>query len=99
MVTDDQMNKAQELFNRGRMLSMKGLYLEAINMYKKALEIDPCHTQARINIQFIRCYRGIGIGEDRTRNVAKTGKLRKATWGRPPALTTQISFSVCLRKP
>jgi len=89
MVTDDQMNKAQELFNRGRMLSMKGLYLEAINMYKKALEIDPRHTQASINLQFIRCYRGIGIGENRTWNVLKSGKLRKATWGRPPVVSGQ----------
>jgi len=70
-VTDDQTNEAQELFNRGRMLSMKGLYSEAIDAYKKALEIDPGHTQARTNLQFICCFRGIGIGEDRIGNVLK----------------------------
>lgn len=50
---------------------MKGLYSEAIDAYKKALEIDPGHTQARTNLQFICCFRGIGIGEDRIGNVLK----------------------------
>lgn len=78
-MTDDQTNKAQELFNRGRMLSMKGLYPEAIDAYKMALEIEPGHTQARTNLQFICCFREIRIGEDRIRNVAKTRNLRKGT--------------------
>ncbi|MDO9585613.1 MAG: tetratricopeptide repeat protein [Syntrophales bacterium] len=67
---DNQVKEVQEHFNRGRMLSMKGLYPEAIDAYKKALEIDPGHTQARTNLKFVRYFSGIGIGEDRIRNTA-----------------------------
>lgn len=54
VVTDGQMRQVQELFNRGRMLSIKGAYQEAIEAYKEALEIYPGHTQARTNLKFTR---------------------------------------------
>ena len=69
---DDQIDKAEKYFNRGRLLSMKGLYLEAIDAYKKALEIDPGHTQARTNLHFTCFLKGVGKTEDRIKNVAKT---------------------------
>ena len=56
---------------------MKGIYSEAIEEYKKALEIDPGHAQARTNLQFIRYFSGIGIGEDRIKNVANPKNLEK----------------------
>ena len=71
------MDNAEEHFNRGRMLSMKGLYLEAIDAYKKALEIDPGHTRARTNLKFIRYFSGIGIGEDRIKNLADLNNIGK----------------------
>lgn len=71
------MNKAEEHFNRGRMLSMKGLYPEAIDAYKKALEISPDHNQARTNLQFICYFSAIGIGEDRVKNVANLKNFGK----------------------
>ena len=49
---------------------MKGLYPEAIDAYKKALEIDPGHTRARTNLKFVRYLSGEGIGEDRIKNLA-----------------------------
>lgn len=71
------MDNAEKHFNRGRMLSIRGLYPEAIDAYKKALEIDPCYTSARTNLQFVYYFSGIGIGEDRVRNVANFGNLGK----------------------
>lgn len=71
------MNNAEKYFNRGRLLSVKGLYPEAIDAYKKALEIDPGHSQARTNLKFIRYFSGIGIGEDRIKNVAKLKNIEK----------------------
>lgn len=79
IVGDDQIDKAEKYFNRGRLLSMKGLYLEAIDAYKKALEIDPGHTQARTNLHFTCFFKGVGKTEDRIKNVAKTRNLRKDT--------------------
>jgi len=76
---DEQVKGAEGHFNRGRMLGFKGHYPEAIEAYKKALEIDPFNTQARINLNFICYFNGIGIGDDRIRNVAKTGRLQKET--------------------
>jgi len=64
------MDKAKEYFNQGRILSMKGLYHEAIDAYKKALDIDPGNSQARINLQFIRYFKGIGKTEGRIKNIA-----------------------------
>ncbi len=71
------MNNAQIYFNRGRVLSMKGLHQEAIDAYKKALEIDPGHSQARTNLKFISYFSGIGIGEDRIKNVANLKNFGK----------------------
>lgn len=56
---------------------MKGLYQEAVDAYKKALEIDPGHAQARTNLKFIRYFSGIGIGEDRIRNTANVNNFGK----------------------
>jgi hypothetical protein len=64
------MDNAGEHFNRGRMFSMKGLYPEAVKAYKRALEIEPGHTQARTNLKFVRYLSGEGVGEDRIKNVA-----------------------------
>ena len=80
-MSDDQMKEAEKHFNRGRAFSLKGRNPEAIKAYKKALEIDPCHTQARINLKFICYFNRIGIGNDQIKNVAKTGKLRKSHIG------------------
>ena len=71
------MDNAEKHFNRGRLLSMKGMYLEAIDAYKKALEIDPGHIQARTNFKFISYFSGIGIGEDRVKNVANLKNFGK----------------------
>ncbi len=71
------MNNAEKHFGRGRLLSMQGLYLEAIDAYKKALEIDPGHSQARTNLKFISYFSGIGIGEDRIKNVANLKNFGK----------------------
>ncbi|MFH1951688.1 MAG: tetratricopeptide repeat protein [Pseudomonadota bacterium] len=71
------MNNAEKYFNRGRLLSMKGLHQEAIDAYKKALEIDPGHIQARTNLKFISYSSGIGIGEDRVKNVANLKNIEK----------------------
>ncbi len=71
------MDKAEEYFNRGRVLSMKGLYPEAIDAYKKALEIDPVHTQARTNLKFIRYLSGEGIAEDRIKNLSDLKNIGK----------------------
>jgi len=71
------MDNAEKYFNRGRLFSMKGLYLEAIDAYKKALEIDPGHIQARTNLRFIRYFGGIGISEDRIKNMANLKNLGK----------------------
>jgi len=71
------MDNAEKYFNRGRMLSMKGIYPEAIDAYKKALEIDPGHTQGRTNLKFIRYFNGIGIGEDRIKNLADLNNIGK----------------------
>ena len=86
------MSSGGEHFNRGRLFSMKGLYVEAIDAYKKALEVDPGHTQARTNLHFICCFSGIGIGEDRIGNVAKTRQLRKNTCGRPSNKSPSLSI-------
>jgi len=56
---------------------MKGLYPEAVDAYKRALEIDPGHTQARTNLKFVRYLSGEGIGEDRIKNVANMKNLGK----------------------
>jgi len=79
VVTDGQMSQARELFNQGKMLSIRGLYPEAIEAYKEALGIYPGHTQARTNLKFTRYLSGIEIAEDRIRNVARFGKLPKST--------------------
>lgn len=79
VVTDGQMSQARELFNQGKMFSIRGLYREAIEAYKEALEIYPGHTQARTNLKFTRYLSGIEIAEGRIRNVARFGKLPKST--------------------
>lgn len=56
---------------------MKGIYPEAIDAYKKALEIDPGHTQARTNLKFVRYLSGEGIGEDRIKNLADLNNIGK----------------------
>ena len=71
------MDNAEEHFNRGRMFSMKGLYPEAVEAYKRALEIEPGHTQARTNLKFVRYLSGEGIGEDRIKNVANIKNFGK----------------------
>lgn len=71
------MDNAEEHFNRGRMFSMKGLYPEAVDAYKRALEIEPGHTQARTNLKFVRYLSGEGIGEDRIKNVANIKNFGK----------------------
>ncbi len=38
---------------QGRLHSVKGKYKEAIEEYKKALEIDPNYKPAKINLAFI----------------------------------------------
>lgn len=73
------MDNAEEHFYRGMTFSMRGLYPEAIDAYKKVLEINPGHTQARTNLNFIHYFSAIGIGKDRIRNVAKTRNIRKRT--------------------
>ncbi|MDO9529576.1 MAG: tetratricopeptide repeat protein [Syntrophales bacterium] len=71
------MNNAEKYFNRGWLLSMKGLHQEAIDAYKKALGIDPGHSQARTNLKFISYFSGIGLGEDRVKNVANLKNIEK----------------------
>ena len=41
--------------NRGRLLSVQGKFKEAIDEYKKALEIDPNYKQAETNLRLIYC--------------------------------------------
>jgi len=77
-VTRFQMDNAQKYFNRGRLLSMKGMYPEATNAYKKALEIDPGHSQARTNLKLIRYFSGIGIGNDRIKNLANLKNVKNS---------------------
>lgn len=43
---------------QGRLHSVKGEYKEAIEEYKKALEIDPNYQPAKINLAFISYMRG-----------------------------------------
>lgn len=76
-MSNDGAKKAGEYFNRGRMLGMKGLYMEAIDAYKKALETDPCHDQARTNLRLMRYFGGIEIGEDRVKNLADLDNIGK----------------------
>ena len=69
------MDRAEEHFDRGRMLSMKGLYPEAIDAYKRALAIDPSHTQTLTNLKFILYFSGVSIGEDRIKNMANVNNF------------------------
>ncbi|MCK4244073.1 MAG: tetratricopeptide repeat protein [Candidatus Omnitrophica bacterium] len=39
--------------NRGRLLSVQGKFKEAIDEYKKALEIDPNYKKAKANLRLI----------------------------------------------
>ena len=77
------MNQAKGHFNRGRILSVRGLYQEAIVEYKKALQIDPDYSQARINLGLICWLKGLGKGKDKTRvdGKSRTGRLPKRVWG------------------
>lgn len=51
--------KAKEAhLSQGRLHSIKGEYEEAIEEYKKALEIDPNYKPARINLGFISYMKG-----------------------------------------
>lgn len=49
---------------QGRLYSVKGEYKEAIEEYKKALEIDPNYKPAKINLGFISYMKG-PLGKDR----------------------------------
>lgn len=43
---------------QGRLHSVKGEYREAIEEYKKALEIDPNYKPAKVNLGFISYLKG-----------------------------------------
>ena len=49
---------------QGRLHSVKGEYKEAIEEYKKALEIDPSYKQAKVNLGFITYMKG-SLNKDR----------------------------------
>jgi len=48
----------EEHLYQGRLFSVKGEYKEAIEEYKKALEIDPNYKLARVNLAFISYMKG-----------------------------------------
>ncbi|MDI6892496.1 MAG: tetratricopeptide repeat protein [Actinomycetota bacterium] len=77
------MNQAEEHFNRGRILSVKGLYQEAIAEYKKALQIDPDYSQGRTNLGLIYWLKGLGKSKDNTKvnGKSRTCRLPKRVWG------------------
>ncbi|MCK4431983.1 MAG: tetratricopeptide repeat protein [Candidatus Aminicenantes bacterium] len=47
------MEDKKEYLNRGRLLSVQGKFKEAIDEYKKAIEIDPNYKQAKANLRLI----------------------------------------------
>lgn len=48
----------EEYLYQGRLHSVKGEYKEAIEEYKKALEIDPNYKPAKINLGLITYMKG-----------------------------------------
>lgn len=78
------MNQAEEHFNRGRILSVRGLHREAIAEYKKALQIEPGHRQARTNLALIYWLKGSGESKDNAKvnGNFRAGRLPKRVWGR-----------------
>ncbi|MBU4311711.1 MAG: tetratricopeptide repeat protein [Candidatus Omnitrophica bacterium] len=51
--------KTKEVYlYQGRLHSVKGEYREAIEEYKKALEIDPNYKPAKVNLGFISYMKG-----------------------------------------
>lgn len=51
-------------FDKGRILSVQGKYEEAIEEYRKALEIDPNYRQARTNLELIYYMKGMSRLKD-----------------------------------
>lgn len=52
------MKTKEEHLYQGRLHSIKGEYKKAIKEYKKALEIDPNYTPAKVNLGFIHYMKG-----------------------------------------
>jgi len=50
--------KAQEHFNRGKILAIQGKYEEAKKAYEKALEIEPTYKKAQVNLDFLWWWSG-----------------------------------------
>lgn len=50
--------KAQEYFAKGKLFAIQGKYEKAIMEYEKALQIEPTHKKARVNLDFLRWMSG-----------------------------------------
>jgi len=68
------LTKEEHLY-QGRLHSIKGEYKEAMEEYKKALEIDPNYKSAKVNLAFISYMKG-PLNKDRNAS-SKHMKLRR----------------------
>ena len=50
--------KAQEHFNKAKLLAIQGKNEKAIKEYEKALQIEPTYKQAQVNLDFLRWWTG-----------------------------------------